>query len=103
MGCLLEFFGELFFELILHCYIELMRLIVPSKTFSEKAKRKMRKIATVIAALLVVVLIVGLIFLLQADPLIKTIGKYMTYIPLAIIVLQISAGIIVKIVEHFIK
>ncbi len=107
MGCLLELFFEIFvegiFELIGYCYIKLMQLIVPNKTASEKARRTIKKIATTIAAILGIVLIVGIILLVQADPFIKTIGKYMTYIPLAMIVLQMVVGIIVKIVNRFIK
>ena len=39
----------------------------------------------------------------QEDPFMKSIGEYMTYIPLFIIVLQILMGIAVKIVGHFKK
>ena len=104
MGCLLELFFEIFaeglVELIGYCYIKLMQLIVPNKAGSVKAKRIIKGMATVIAALLIVVLPVGLVLLAQDDHLIKTIGKYMTYIPLAMIVLQITAGIVFKIVSH---
>ncbi len=96
-----EIFGEGILELIGHCYIKLMQLIVPNKTVSEKAKRVIKNTATTIAVLLGIVLIVGLIFLVQDDPSIKVIGKYMTYIPLTIIVLQMVFGIIIKIVSHY--
>lgn len=107
MGCLLELFFEIFvegiFELIGYCYIKLMQLIVPDKKVSEKTKKTIRNIATTFAALLAVVLIIGFVLLLQEDPFIENIGKYMTYIPLSIMVLQILLGIIVKIVGHFKK
>ncbi|MBQ7330679.1 MAG: hypothetical protein IJW94_02665 [Oscillospiraceae bacterium] len=107
MGCLLELFFEIFvegmFELVGHCYIKLMQLIVPDKTISEKTKKTIKNIATTFAALLAVVLIIGFVLLLQEDPFIENIGKYMTYIPLSIMVLQILLGIIVKIVGHFKK
>ena len=107
MGCLLELFFEIFvegiFELIGCCYIKLMQLIVPDKKVSEKTKKTIRNIATTFAALLAVVLIIGFVLLLPEDPFMKNIGKYMTYIPLSIIVLQILLGIIVKIVGHFKK
>ena len=80
-----------------------MQLIVPNKTVSEKAKRIIKNTATTIAALLGVVLVIGLIFLVQDDSFIKAIGKYMTYIPLTLMVLQITAGIALKIVNHFRK
>ncbi len=107
MGCLLELFFEIFvegmFELVGHCYIKLMQLIVPDKTNSEKTKKTIKNIATTFAALLAVVLIIGFVLLLQEDPFIENIGKYMTYIPLSIMVLQLLLGIIVKIVGHFKK
>ena len=107
MGCLLELFfeifGEVIFELIGHCYIKLMHLIVPDKTVSEETKKTIRNIATTFAALLAIVLVIGFILLIQDDPFIKNIGKYMTYIPLGIMALQVLIGILVKIVGHFKK
>ena len=107
MGCLLELFFEIFlegiFELIGYCYIKLMQLIVPDKKVSEKTKKTIKNIATTFAALLAIVLIIGFILLVQDDPFIKNIGKYMTYIPLAIMALQVLIGISVKIVVHFKK
>ena len=80
MGCLLELFFEIFFEgifeLIVYCYIKLMTILG-------------------------IVLVIGLIFLIQDDPFIKNIGKYMTYIPLAIIALQAALGIITKAMIYF--
>ncbi len=107
MGCLLELFFEItvegLLELIGFCYIKLMQLIVPNKTVSEKAKRIIKIIVTSFAALVGVVLIVGLILFVQDDPSIKSIGKYMTYASLAIMALQMVSGIIVKVVGHFKK
>ncbi len=107
MGCLLELFFEIFgegiFELIGYRYIKLMQLIVPNKKVSEKTKKTIRNIATTFAVLLAVVLIIGFILLVQEDLFVKNIGKYMTYIPLSIMVLQILLGIIVKIVDRFKK
>lgn len=104
MGCLFELFFEIIFELIIEligtCYIKLMQLVVPNKTFSEKAIRVIRYTITTIAALLGITLIIGLILLVQADPFIKVVGKYMTYISLTIMVVQIVLGIVVKVVFH---
>ena len=105
--CVLELFFEIFvegiFELIGHCYIKLMQLIVPDKIVSEETKKTIRNIATTFAALLAIVLIIGFIFLIQDDPFVKNIGKYMTYIPLGIMALQVLIGILVKLVGHFKK
>ena len=103
MGCLLEIFAEGMFELIGHCYIKLMQLIVPDKTVSQKTKKTIKNIATTFAVLLAVVVIIGLVLLIQEDPFIKNIGKYMTYIPLAIMALQVLVGFLVKIVGRLKK
>ena len=107
MGCLLEMFFEIFFEGIVelfgYCYMKLMQLIVPNKMVSEKTKRRVKQTATTIAALLAVVLIIGIVFAIQEDPFFKNIGKHITYISLAIIVLQVFLGILVRIVSHFKK
>jgi uncharacterized Tic20 family protein len=107
MGCLLELIFEIFvegiFELILHCYTKLMQWIVPDKMVSEETKETLRNFATTVAVLLALVLIIGVLLILQEDPVIKNIGKHMTYIPLQIIVLQIILGIVVRIVGRFKK
>ncbi len=104
MSCLIELFIEVFIEgtieLIGYCYIKLMQLIIPNKTASEKAKTVIKCIATAIAVLLALSLIVGLILLMPNNPAVKTVGKYMIYVSLAMIALQITAGIVMKIVNH---
>ena len=107
MGYLLKLFFEIFvegiIELVGYCYIKLMQLIVPDKAVSERAKKIIKNIVTTAAAILAAILIIGLIFLTQEDPFIKNIGKYMTYIPLTIIVLQAFLGVVVRIICHFKK
>ena len=99
MGCLIELFLEIvvevLFELIAVSYIKLMQLIVPNKSFAKRNKKIIKNTVTTIFSLLGVVLIIGVVFLVQKDTLFKTIGAYMTYIPLAIITLQILLGILV--------
>ena len=99
MGCLIELFLEIvvevLFELIAVSYIKLMQLIVPNKSFTKRKKKIIKNTVTTIFSLLGVVLIIGVVFLVQKDTLFKTIGAYMTYIPLAIITLQILLGILV--------
>lgn len=107
MGCLLEFLFEFVLEgvieLLGYGYIKLMTLIVPDKAITEKTKKKIKTAVTAVAADLVVVLIIGLTFLIQSDPVIKIIGKYMTFIPLGIMAVQIILGIIVQIVSRLKK
>ena len=100
---LFEIFVEGILELFSYCYVKLMTLIVPDKTISDTAKVKIKIAVKAVAGILAIVLIIGLILLLQEDSLIKTIGKYMTFIPLTIIILQIVSGIIFKTINHFKK
>lgn len=100
MGCLFELIFEVIFEFFIDCYIKLMQLIIPDNIMSEKTKKIIKNTVTTIALLLVVVLITGIVLILPDDPSIKIIGKYMTYIPLTIIVLQIILGITVRIASH---
>ncbi len=107
MGCLFELFFEIIFEgiieLIGYCYIKLMQLIVPNKIVSEKTRGIIKYSVTTIAALLGIVLIIGLILLIQDDPVAKNFGRYMTYIPLAIMGLQILLGICIRIFSYLKK
>lgn len=107
MGCLFELFFDIFLEgvftLFGYCYIKLMQLIVPNKTISERTKSIIKNTVAIIAGILGIILIIGLIFMGRNNPSMNRIGKYMTYIPLALIVVQIVLGIIVRIIDHFKK
>jgi len=100
---LFEIFIEGILELVGYCYIKLLTFLVPDKIISNTSKKKIEKIIKIISGILAIVMIVGLPFLICDEPFIKTIGKYMTFIPLTIIILQIILGITVKIILHFKK
>ena len=80
-------------------YLKTAHVLVPNKKLAKKTENKVRNIITVISALLVITLFIGIIFLLSAAPLFSTVGKYMTFVPLSIIGLQIFLSIIVMIVK----
>ena len=107
MGCLFEILFEIFFEAIFEgimwCYMKLMQLIIPQRTISNKTKTIIKNVITIVSVILFIILIIGALCWLQDDLIIKHIGKYMTLIPLTIIVLQIFLGIILKIVSLFRK
>lgn len=107
MGCLLELFFEVFVEAIIeligYTYLQLMLLIVPNKTVTDRTKKVIRNVAMTVAAVLAVTLIIGLIFMFQNDPLIQSIGRYMVNIPLMIMALQITLGLAARIIAHFRK
>ncbi|MBQ3084411.1 MAG: hypothetical protein IJC46_03040 [Clostridia bacterium] len=106
MGCLFETLFEVIFEgifegifdLIMFCYLKLMRLIVPDREVSEQAREKIKDIVTTVSVILFLIMFIGIFFLLPDEPTFNTVGKFMTYIPLGIIVVQILLGIIVKLI-----
>ena len=101
MGCLLEFFMEFIFEIAVEAigcaYIKLVTLILPRHTFSPRFRKRLDNTVTIVFDLLGVVLIVGACFLVQKDQLFHRIGQFITFIPLALIGVQVLAGIIVKV------
>ena len=106
MGCLVELFMEIVFEvaveLVISCYMALMMLILPNKSISPKAEKTIRVIVISFSAVLFIVLLCGTIFFIQDNNLIlRKVGKYMTFISLSIIVVQVVSGIVFKIVKIF--
>lgn len=103
MGCLFEFLFEVVFELLLelvgYVYIKLMTLIVPERSVTERTKEQIKRFVTIFSALLAVVLIVGGILFLSGVGVLKTVGKYMTYVPLLIMGVQVLTGVILKIAD----
>ena len=99
MGCLLEVLFQLFIEgiieLVMSIYLKFVTSIAP-----EKAKSTAKNIITTISVLLVLVLFIGIIFLLPDDPVFNTIGKYMTFIPLSIIAIQLIIGIFFTVIKN---
>lgn len=97
MGCLIEFIMEIFIEVIFELWMALMTLIVPDKYDSEKLEKNIK----IFCAILVFTMIAGLMVLsLGTTHVVKKIGLYMIIIPFGISVIQIIAGLILKIVEH---
>ena len=103
MELIVEFLGEIFIEVFMTFFMWLMQLIVPEKVLREKAEKTLRKAVTVFSAILFIALVIGVILLVQEDEKIKIIGRFLTYIPLAIIIIQIVSGIILKLVNDFKK
>ena len=103
MGCLFEIFVEIFIEgiwnLVIFVYLKVAHGLVPYKDISPKVENKIRNIITTVSVLLVLTLFIGVIFLLSGDAIFNTIGKYMTFIPLLVIGLQVVLSIVVIIVK----
>lgn len=97
MGCLFEFFFQLFIEgtvgLLMSVYLKLSSSLIPATAQSEKVKTKIKNTITTISVFEILFLFLGIIFLLPDDPTFNIIGKFMTFVPLSIIVLQLIIGI----------
>ena len=103
MGCLFDIFIQIFIEgilnLVIFIYLKLAHMLVPNKKISEKTETQVRDIITIVSGLLFLSLCIGLILLLPDDAALNAIGKYMTFIPLSIIGLQVILSIVVMIVK----
>lgn len=99
MECLFEFFveviGEFVIEGIMYLYMWMMNLIIPGKMMSPKTEKRIRRIVTCYAAILIIALIVGAVILAATDLVI--LGRYLTFIPLSLIALQFVLGIAFRI------
>lgn len=104
MGCLFELILQLFIEgtveLLMSVYLKLSSALIPDSVQSEKTKTKIKNTITTISIFEVLFLFLGIIFLLPNDPTFDIIGKFMTFIPLSIIVLQLIIGIIFTILKN---
>ena len=103
MGCLFEVFVEMFIEgivyLVMFVYLKVAYVLVPSKEISPKVENKIRNIITTVSVLLALTLFIGVILLLPGDSIFNTIGKYMTFISLSVLGLQVVLSIVIMIVK----
>ena len=103
MGCIFEMFVEMLIEgilnLVMFVYLKLAHVLVPTKKITKKTESKIKNVITTISALWVLTLFYGVMFLLSDDATFNAIGKYMTFIPLSIIGLQILLSILVMIIK----
>ena len=104
MGCLIEFILQLFIEgtvgLFMSVYLKLSSSLIPNSLQSQKIKTKIKNTITTISAFEVLFLFLGIFFLLPDDPTFNIIGKFMTFIPLSIITLQLIIGITFTILKN---
>lgn len=96
MGCLIEFLGEFFIELIFTGYWFLMTLIIPEKMTDKKFKKRMTTVVGLFTVALTIAFVVGLGLLIGEDPAIETAGIYLSSISGGLILLQILAGVLVR-------
>ncbi len=103
MGCLLEFIFEIVFEVIVEgifmLYVKLMSLFIPEHEFSPLLRERIKKGVTAFAAILLLVAFIGFILFIQPSSVAKTVGAFMLFIPLGVIIAQIIAGIVYRITK----
>ena len=101
MGCLFEIFGEMFLEVFWHwftsVYLNLAHILVPG--ISQKTEARIEKTVAVIFALLLLTLLFGLVFCFagsaESNPTLHTVGLYMTFISLSVILFHMLLSLVV--------
>ena len=107
MDLILELIVELVFELVcegvVFIYLKLMCLIVPQKKNDPCGRENAEHAVKIFSVILMAIIFVGLIFIISGDSTFHTVGLFMTYIPLAVISVQVIAGICLKIIKSLKK
>ena len=93
LGILLELIVELPFMIV----EELMLMVLPEKKLGLFAQFILELIIGAISACLLIAIIVGIVFQFLDSEKLTYIGKFLIFIPLGIIILQTTIGIILKI------
>ena len=103
MGCFFEIVLEMLIEGILYVvmsvYQKIAHVLVPNQEISQKTKHKIRDVLTIISVFLTLILFLGVIFLLPGDSKINMVGRYMTFVPLSILGLQVILSVIIIVVR----
>ena len=86
--------ADLFLDILCEIYFYLMKFIVPETIHSEKVKKAVKLCVTVFSMLLIFLILLGVGFLGSKDR--RVTGWCLIIISSAIILIQITAGIIIK-------
>ena len=98
MGCLL-FPLELLVDAIIEGWLYLMEWIVPERYLSRTFRIILKVFVWIFSALLLFIMFLGIFAIISPDPDTHLLGKYMVFVPLGISAVQISLGIIVRIIS----
>ncbi len=69
------------------------------KNIGKKARAALRIVVVIVTVILFISMIVGFFALISGDEYEKQIGGYLLFIPFGISILQISAGILVRMIS----
>ena len=103
MDWLFEIFGEIFLygnsHLLTLLYSKILCLFAPHKRLSKQTEARIKTVATVISVLLLLTLGVGLTFCFawsaESNPTLHTVGLYMTFISLSVILFHMLLSLVV--------
>lgn len=96
MGCL-GLLLELIVDLPFFILEELMLMVLPEKKLGTVAHFILELLIGAFSACLLIAIIVGIVFQFLDSEKLSYVGKFLIFIPLSVIVLQITIGIILKI------
>ena len=99
MGCL-GFLIDFIFESIVDGYFALMQWIIPKRWIGKHFQTALKIIVGIITFFLFLIMLLGIFALISDDAYTKSVGRYMVFIPLAISVVQILFGIILRIITR---
>jgi len=101
MGCLLEAFFQIVYEVILEIIfkicITLTSSFVPEQKLSSKLRGKIKKIVEISTILLLLSSIIGFFLFLYPPSTTKTVGTFLLFIPLGIFLILIFLRVIIYI------
>ena len=90
MGCLFEFFGELFLEVFLEGSITILGNIFPSVSENPKRQQRLKTVVTFVSCLLVMAMFFGALLLIFGENMAEhNIGLLMTLIPAGILLFYV--------------
>ena len=90
MGCLFEFFGELFLEVFLEGSITILGNIFPSVSENPKRQQRLKTVVTFVSCLLVIAMFFGALLLIFGENMMEeNLGLLLLLVPAAIIALYI--------------
>ncbi|MBR2616056.1 MAG: hypothetical protein IKC69_05205 [Clostridia bacterium] len=96
---LLELLYDGIFEGLVSLFIRITEWLVPKKSISDKAKRRVRRGVTAVTCLVLGMLLTGLLFLMTSLPALMPWGNGLALTSLGLIGLLILGGVVTKIIE----
>ena len=90
---------ELIGDAIIDMWFAVMQWIIPEKALTKYVRSILKVIIGVFSCLLFISMVLGLFAIVSDNVYTSEIGKYMVFVPLCISVIQISLGIVVRIIS----